>query len=142
MFGPLRFVWYGDVARNIRIGRNCFISRDISLDPSASVSIGNNVVIGQEVSIITAGHHIAGPYQRAGALRAEPVSIGNGTWIAARVTVLPGVNIGNGVIVAAGAVVARDVPDNVLVGGVPARVLRPLDTADRQTHPTQFAHSP
>jgi acetyltransferase-like isoleucine patch superfamily enzyme len=57
------------------------------------------------------------------------VTIGSGVWIASRVTVLPGVRIGDGAVVAAGAVVARDVPAHTLVGGVPARVIRSLDGA-------------
>jgi acetyltransferase-like isoleucine patch superfamily enzyme len=89
-------------------------------------------VIGQEVSIITAGHQIAGPFYRAGTLRPAAVRIGGGVWIGARATILPGVNVGPGTVVAAGAVVAHDVPANVLVGGVPARVLRSLDPTDRR----------
>jgi maltose O-acetyltransferase len=131
IFGPLRFVWYGNVAGNVRIGRNCFINRDVSLDPSGAITIGDGVVIGQEVAVITAGHSIAGPGHRAGIYRPEPVRVGDGAWIAARAMLLPGVTVGHGAIVAAGAVVAADVAANVLVGGVPARVLRELTEEDR-----------
>lgn len=58
---------------------------------------------------------------------AKPVNIGNDVWIGGNVTILPGVTIGNNVIVAAGAVVTKDVPDNTLVGGVPARMIKTLE---------------
>jgi maltose O-acetyltransferase len=64
--------------------------------------------------------------RRAGDLKAEPVTIGDGAWIGARATILPGVTIGGGAVVAAGSVVTRDLPANVLAGGVPARVIREL----------------
>jgi acetyltransferase-like isoleucine patch superfamily enzyme len=126
MFGPLRFVWYGDIARNIKIGRDCLISRDVSLDPTAEIHIGDGVVMGPEVSFITSTHKIGGPERRAGAYRGGHITIGNGVWIGARVTILPGVHVCSGAILAAAAVVTRDVPANTVVGGVPARVLRTI----------------
>jgi maltose O-acetyltransferase len=59
--------------------------------------------------------------------KAAPVRIGNDVWIGGNVTILPGVTIGNNVVVAAGAVVTKDVPDNSLVGGVPARLIREIE---------------
>ena len=58
---------------------------------------------------------------------AKPVNIGNDVWIGGNVTILPGVNIGNNVVIAAGAVVTKDVPDNSLIGGVPAKIIRQLE---------------
>lgn len=69
--------------------------------------------------------------RRAGAGWAKPIHIEDGCWIGARVTVLGGVRIGRGSVVAAGAVVTRDVPENCLVGGVPARLLRQLESSDQ-----------
>jgi acetyltransferase-like isoleucine patch superfamily enzyme len=63
---------------------------------------------------------------RAGSICRKPVAIGNGTWLGANVTILPGVNVGAGVIVAAGSVVHDDVPPNTLVAGSPARVIKSL----------------
>ena len=129
VFGPLRFGWYGDVFRNLTVGRNCFFNRDVFIDSTAQVTIGDRVTFGHEVAVVTANHDMSLPEYRAGAVRPGPVTIGSGVWIASRVTVLPGVRIGDGAVVAAGAVVARDVPAHTLVGGVPARVIRSLDGA-------------
>ncbi len=77
--------------------------------------------------LITSTHEI-GPHQyRAGKDTTRPITIGDGVWIGARAVVLPGVTIGNGSIVAAGAVVNRPVGSNVLVAGVPARFVKHLD---------------
>jgi maltose O-acetyltransferase len=127
ILGPIRFAWYGDIACNVKIGQSCLISRDVTLDPTAEIRIGDRVIMGPEVSFITATHEISEPSQRAGAYRGVPITIGDGVWIGARVTILPGVHVGSGAILAAAAVVTRDVPANVIVGGVPARVLRVLD---------------
>ena len=77
--------------------------------------------------ITTSSHVIGTPERRAGRLKPEPVRIGHGAWIASRAVILPGVEVGEGAIVAAGAVVARSVAPNTLVGGIPARVIRHLD---------------
>jgi len=126
IFGPLRFGWYGEVFRNLAIGRHCLFNRDVFIDTTARVTIGNNVTFGHDVAVVTAHHDMRSPLHRAGAVQPKPVTIDSGVWIAARVTVLPGVRIHEGAVVAAGAVVARDVPAHTLVGGVPARVLRVL----------------
>jgi len=126
IMGPLRFVWYGDIAGNLTIGHRCFISRDVVVDATAKVSIGNGVVMGPEVCFLTATHEIDAPGQRAGALRSAPITIGDGVWIGARVTILPGVTVGPGAILGAAALVTQDVPANVVAVGVPAHVVRAL----------------
>jgi maltose O-acetyltransferase len=126
IFGSLRFGWYGDVFRHLTIGRQCFFNRDVFIDTTARVTIGDRVTFGHDVALVTSNHDMSLPAHRAGALRPGPVTIGDGVWIASRVTVLPCVAIGAGAVVAAGAVVTRDVPADTLVGGVPARVIRSL----------------
>ena len=74
-------------------------------------------------------HNVDNSERRAGALRHESISIGNGCWIGTRATILPGVKIGGGSIIAAGAVITKDVDTNTLVGGVPAKMIRQLDNA-------------
>ena len=83
--------------------------------------------LGHEVSIITSSHEIGPTERRAYGSVAEPVVIEPGAWIGARATLLPGVTIGKGAIVGAGAVVTRSVEADTLVAGVPARMLRRLD---------------
>jgi maltose O-acetyltransferase len=112
--------------QNVTIGCYCFINQGCVLDATAAIEIGNDVNFGHDVLITTSGHRVGRPDRRAGALEPAGVRIGDGAWLASRVAVLPGVEIGAGAIVAAGAVVTRSVADNTLVGGVPAREIRRL----------------
>lgn len=82
--------------------------------------------VGPSTVISTVDHPFSREGRRAHLATATPVVIGNDVWIGAHVTVLPGVTIGDNVVVAAGAVVTKDVPSNSIVGGVPARILRHL----------------
>lgn len=91
------------------------------------VSIGESVMMGPEVVIYTSGHkhdRVEVPMMDQGMEEARPVTIGNDVWIGRRVIIMPGVTIGNGVIIGAGAVVTKNIPDNVVVGGVPARIIK------------------
>lgn len=90
------------------------------------IFIGEQCDIGPEVSFIPGTHDIASSVRRAGVGYARSIHIGNGCWIGARSTILGGVTIGNGCVVAAGSVVTRDVPDNTMVAGVPARIKKHL----------------
>lgn len=108
----------------VTIGDEVFINRDAYIRPGTI--IGDRVNLGPFVRLITDTHEIGPEARRAGAVRHDPIRIGNGAWIGASVTVLGGVSIGEGAVVAAGAVVTEDVPANTLVGGVPARIIREL----------------
>ncbi len=114
-------------SRNLTIGRGCFINGGCVFDATASIEIGAQVSLGEGVLITTSSHEVGHRTRRAGALSTKPVRIGDGAWLASRVTVLPGVTIGAGAVVSAGAVVTRDVAPNTLVAGVPAREVRALD---------------
>ena len=117
----------GRPASRLRIGANCWINDSCVFDASAPITIGNNVALGQGVMILT-NTHLLGPSQyRAGPLMGLPVIVDDGAWIGARTTVLPGVTIGTGAIVAAGAVVNKSVSANTMVAGVPARLVRKLE---------------
>lgn len=106
----------------IRIGNGAFINAGSIVYSELAITIGDDVALANEVYVMdTPSHGIEGREPVA-----KPVVIGNGTWVGARAIVLPGVTIGSRVVVAAGAVVTRDVPDEVLVAGNPARVVRPL----------------
>ncbi|WP_325437918.1 acyltransferase [Pseudomonas nitroreducens] len=105
---------------NVRIGNNCVINRETYLDGRTGVEIGNNVNISFQTCILSLHHdHNSPDFVAIGA----PVVIKDNAWIGARATLLPGVIIGEGAVVAAGAVVARSVPDYTVVGGVPAKVI-------------------
>jgi acetyltransferase-like isoleucine patch superfamily enzyme len=106
----------------IRIGHRVFINAGSIVYSEVAVTIGDDVALANEVYVMdTSSHGIEGRDPKA-----APVVIGNGTWVGARAIVLPGISIGERVVVAAGAVVTRDVPDRVLVAGNPARVVRAL----------------
>ena len=91
------------------------------------MTIGNNVLIGPGVVISSVGHPISTKGRRAHLARTNPVVIGDDVWIGANATIIPGVTIGNNVIIAAGAVVTEDVPDNCMVAGVPARFVKEIE---------------
>jgi maltose O-acetyltransferase len=93
----------------------------------AAIQIGQRCDIGPGVEFIPGGHLVGSSDRRAGEGMALPIEIGDGCWIGARSVILGGVRIGAGCVVAAGSVVTRDVPNNTLVAGVPARIKRQLD---------------
>ena len=124
----------------LTIGSNTAINEFNNIRAGGStVSIGDNCIISQFVSIIAMNHsldYLDVPMRNAPwDTQRTAVEIGNDVWIGTGVTILPGVHIGNGAVVAAGAVVTEDVPDRAIVGGIPARVLRyrlgALDSIDR-----------
>ena len=115
-------VHFGD---GLSIGNGSGIGADSNV-PS-DVTIGENVMIGQELLVYTQNHCTEKtdiPMREQGFTKARPVSIGNDVWIGSRVTILPGVHIGNGAVIGAGAVVTKDVPDYEVWGGNPARFLK------------------
>ncbi|MFD2134657.1 acyltransferase [Novosphingobium resinovorum] len=109
----------------MRIGHNAFINRNVYFDLNSHVSIGDRVYVANHVRFITTNHEIGDRNQQS-PIRPAPIVVGDGAWIGANAIILPGVHIGNGSVVAAGAVVTRDVPENSLVAGVPARIVRTL----------------
>lgn len=117
----------GNLYRRLIIGRECWINAGCFFDLGERITIGDRVAFGQQVMLLTNAHEIAGPGRRAGNLFPRPITIHDGAWVSTRATVLPGVTIGSGAVVAAGAVVTRDVPANTMVGGIPARPMRNLE---------------
>jgi acetyltransferase-like isoleucine patch superfamily enzyme len=131
LHGPLELRGMGRYYRRLRVGELSYINGHCFIDLNAPVQIGSRVTIGHHTLIITSGHEIGPPAMRAGNLAPQPVTIGDGAWIAARVTILPGVSIGPGAVIGAGAVVTRDVPAHAKAAGVPARIVGYLDAAPR-----------
>jgi acetyltransferase-like isoleucine patch superfamily enzyme len=118
--------FYTDCGKNIRVGDRVFINQNCTIYALAQVTIGDDVMIGPNVSLITSEHPVA-PSQRRAYLLGKPITIEKGAWIAAGVTIIGGVTVGENSVVAAGSVVTRDVPANTLVGGNPARVIRSIE---------------
>ncbi|WP_246675394.1 DapH/DapD/GlmU-related protein [Mesorhizobium sp. B2-3-4] len=108
----------------IRVGRNVFINQNCTFYDLGGLDIADDVMIGPNVSIITTGHALD-PSQRRTTI-GKPIVIERNVWIAAGATIIGGVTVGENAVVAAGAVVTRNVPPNTLVGGNPARVIRPI----------------
>lgn len=116
-----------DNGKNIHVGENFLANYNVTIFDIAPVHIGDYVMIAPNTLITTVNHPERPSGRRAHLGIAKPVNIGYDVWIGANVTILPGVTIGNNVIVAAGAVVTKDVPDNVMVGGVPAKVIKEIE---------------
>lgn len=114
--------------RRLSIGQRCWINSGCHFDCGAEIDIGDDVAIGQQTLVLTTTHRLGESGGRAGPHARSPVRIASGVWIGARATILPGVTVGRGSVVAAGAVVSTDVEPDTMVGGVPARLMRQLET--------------
>jgi maltose O-acetyltransferase len=124
--GRIRITGHGNPCEFLTIGENVLITGGLHVDLGAPLTIGDDCRIGHDVSLFTINHNHGNPSFRAGLSFARSIVIGSGSWLASRCTVLAGVEIGAGSVVAAGAVVTRSVPPNSLVAGVPARIVREL----------------
>ncbi|MCM1032293.1 MAG: sugar O-acetyltransferase [Odoribacter sp.] len=113
-----------DYGENISFGDNVFVNFGLTVLDEAKVTIGSNVFIGPNVSIYTACHPLEAGERRRGIEWAEPVTIGNDVWIGGNAVILPGVTIGDGCVIGAGAVVTRSVDPYTLAAGNPARPIR------------------
>ena len=116
-----------DNGKNIFIGSNFVGNYNLTILDVKEVYIGNDVMIGPNTTITTVGHPINPNKRRERLGIASEIRIGNDVWIDANVCILPGVTIGNNVIIGAGAVVNRDIPDNSIAVGVPARVIKEIE---------------
>lgn len=109
----------------MKIGRNVFVNQNCTFYDLGGLEIGDDVMIGPNVSLITSGHPVE-PSRRRDFVVAKPIAIERNVWIGAGVTIIGGVTVGENSVVAAGAVVTRDIPPNTLVGGNPATVIRSI----------------
>ena len=114
--------FYTDCGKNIHIGKHVFINMGCKFQDQGGIFIGDGALIGHNVVLATLNH--AMQPERRGDMLPAPIHIGKRVWIGSNAAVLPGVTIGDGAVVAAGAVVTKDVPANAVVGGVPAKVIR------------------
>lgn len=118
VFPPFQ-VNYG---KNSRIGKNVFINFDCTFLDLGGITIDDNVMLAPKVSLLTEGHPI--DINDRQTLTAGKIHIKKNAWIGANATILQGVTIGENAVVAAGAVVSKDVPANTVVGGIPAKLIR------------------
>ena len=126
---PLRANWGG---HHVHFGKNVYANFNLTLVDDTHIFVGDNTMIGPNVTIATAGHPILPSLREKGYQYNMPVRIGKNCWIGAGAVIVPGVTIGDGVTVGAGSVVTRDLPDNVVAVGNPCRVLREIGDHDRE----------
>ena len=114
--------FYTDFGKNITIGKDVFINSGCHFQDQGGIEIGDGVLIGHNVVLATINHDLNPKENRKN--HYAPIKIGAHVWIGSNATILPGVTVGDYAVVAAGAVVTRDVPAMTVVGGVPAKVLK------------------
>lgn len=110
-------IWLPD---NLAIGDNCWIDEGVRLYCVDKIEIGNDCVISVDAFLCTASHDVASP---CFSLVSRPITLSNAVWLAGKAIVLPGVTIGDGAVVGAGAVVCDDIPPWTVVGGNPAKII-------------------
>lgn len=116
-----------DYGKHIYFGENVFVNADCVFLDSGIIEIGDDTFIGPQVGIYTVTHPFDVKRRLDGFQKAHPVKIGKNCWICGHVTINPGVTLGKNVVVASGAVVTKSFGDNVLIGGVPAKIIRKLE---------------
>lgn len=116
---------------HITVGENFYANIGCIMLDVAKITIGKNVMFGPNVSIYTAGHPIHPESRNSGYEYGIPVTIGDNVWIGGSCVILPGVKIGNDVVIGAGSVVTKDIPDRVCAAGNPCRVIREITEEDR-----------
>ena len=119
--------FYCDYGKQIRVGKRFFANFNFTVLDEAPVTIGDDCFIGPKVSIYTACHSTDPVERNSRREWAEPVTIGNNVWIGGSVTILPGVRIGNNTTIGAGSVVTKDIADNCVAVGNPAKVIKHLE---------------
>lgn len=131
--------FYCEYGVNIKVGKGCFVNYNCTFLDVSPITLGDGVWIGANVNLVTPNHPLLAEERLVAEYPdgthdleySDPITIKDGCWICSGVTVCGGVTIGENSVVAAGAVVTRDVPPNSLVAGVPAKVIRQIDENDR-----------
>ena len=118
--------------RHVHFGKWIYANYNLTLVDDTHIYVGDHTMFGPNVTIATAGHPICPELREKGLQFNMPVRIGRNCWLGAGVIVLPGVTIGDNVVIGAGSVVTKDLPSNVVAVGNPCRVLRPVGEQDRQ----------
>ena len=117
--------FHTDCGKNIHIGKHVFINAGCKFQDQGGITIGDGTLIGHNVVLATLNHEIA-PAKRQGMIP-KPIKIGKNVWIGSNATILAGVTIGDNAIVGAGAVVTKNIPENKIVAGIPAKIIKSID---------------
>lgn len=123
-----------DYGCNIEIGENFYANYNLVILDCAKVTIGDNVLIGPNVGIYTAGHPLHFELRNEEWEFACPITIEDNVWIGGNVVLNPGVTVGRNSVVGSGSVVTKDIPANVVAAGNPCRVIREITDADKRRH--------
>lgn len=121
----IRLPFYTDFGRNIHFGKHIFINSGVTFTDLGGIYLSDGVQIAPNVTLASVNHPLT-PAKRHG-VELKPVYVHRNAWIGANATILPGVSIGENAVVAAGAVVSRNVPANTIVAGIPARVIKTIN---------------
>ena len=124
--------FYCDYGFNIEVGKNFFANYNCTILDVGKVRIGDNCQLAPNVAIYTAGHPLHPDSRNSAYEYGIDVTIGNNCWIGGNVVICPGVHIGNNVVIGAGSVVTKDIPDWSVAAGNPCRVIRKITDADRK----------
>lgn len=122
--------FYADFGKNITIGKDVFINSGCHFQDQGGITIGDGALIGHNVVFATINHDLNPKNNRKN--HYAPITIKKHVWIGSNATILPGVTIGDWAVVAAGAVVTKDVPSLTVVGGLPARIIKTIDKTDME----------
>lgn len=125
-----------DYGYNVEVGEDFFSNHGLTILDPAKVSFGNNVLVGPDCGFYTAGHPVDREQRHEGYEYAYPITVGNDVWFGGSVKVMPGVTIGDNVVIGSGSVVVSDIPDNVVAVGNPCRVLRSITDQDKMQRKT------
>jgi acetyltransferase-like isoleucine patch superfamily enzyme len=118
LFPPI----YSDFGKNITIGKGVFINSGCCFQDQGGITIGDGTFIGHQVVFATIDHGLELEHRHDNFV--SPIKLGKNVWVGAHATILRGVTVGDNSVIAAGAVVTKDVPENVVVGGVPAKIIK------------------
>ena len=125
---------YNDYGYNIILGDNFYVNHNCVILDCAEVIFGDNVFIGPNCGFYTAGHPLDAKTRNSGLEYAKPIKVGSDVWIGGNVCVMPGVTIGSNVVIGAGSVVTKDIPDGVVAVGSPCKPIKKIDadTTDKE----------
>ncbi|BCN31054.1 sugar O-acetyltransferase [Anaeromicropila herbilytica] len=112
-----------DFGKQIKLGKQVFINHSFTCMSAGGITIEENTQIGPQATFVTTNHDFDARYT----LKCKGIHIGKNVWIGARVTIMPGITVGDNAVIAGGAVVTKDVEPNTVVGGNPAKILKRLD---------------